>query len=100
MVTYEVTATVAPGLVEAYATYMKVQHIPDVLATGCFTGAVFEQADGTTFRARYQAASQERIDAYLREHTARLRDDFARHFPEGISFRRAVWTEQKRWTPR
>ena len=52
MVTYEVTAVVEPGLVEAYATYMRARHIADVLATGCFTGAVFERADATTFRAR------------------------------------------------
>lgn len=98
MVTYEVTAVVEPSLVEAYATYMRARHIADVLATGCFTGAVFERADATTFRARYQAASQAMVDAYLRDHTARLREEFAAHFPRGIVFSRAVWQEEKRWT--
>ena len=97
MVTYEVTAVVEPALVEAYASYMREKHIGDVLATGCFVGAVFERADQQTFRARYQARSQAMVDQYLREHTQRLRDDFAAHFPQGLSFSRAVWHEERRW---
>lgn len=98
MVTYEVTAVVEPALAEAYLTYMRAHHIAEVLGTGCFTGAVLERADQTTFRARYQAASQAMVDTYLRDHTARLREEFAAHFPRGIVFSRAVWQEDKRWT--
>ncbi len=97
MVTYEVTAVVEPSLVTAYADYMRRTHVADVLQTGCFSGAVFERMDATTFRARYQAESQAMVDRYLREHTGRLREAFAAHFPAGIAFSRAVWTEEQRW---
>ena len=96
MVTYEVTAVVEPRLVDAYVEYMRESHIAEVLATGCFVGAVFECADECTFRARYQAESGA-LDGYLSHHTARLREAFAGHFPAGIRFSRAVWTEQHRW---
>ena len=43
MVTYEVTTTVDPRLVEAYERFMRQVHIPDLLATGCFHGAALDQ---------------------------------------------------------
>jgi hypothetical protein len=97
MVTYEVTAIVEEQLQASYLEYMRGQHIPDVLATGCFVGAVFEQAEAGQFRVRYQADSQTRLEAYLREHTARLREKFNTHFPTGIAFGRQVWSEVARW---
>jgi len=48
------------------------------------------------YRNRYSVASQADLDRYLAEHTARLRDDFAAHFPEGLRITRAVWTELAR----
>lgn len=97
MITYEVTAVVDSRLADAYEAFMRETHIPEVLATGCFVGAVFERVEDTQFRTRYQADSQAGLNAYLGEHTARLRDDFARRFPQGVTLSRAVWTELERW---
>ncbi len=38
MVIYEITAVVEPSLVLQYEQYMLMRHIPDLLATGYFTG--------------------------------------------------------------
>lgn len=97
MVTYEVIAVVEEDLQASYLEYMRGKHIPEVLATGCFVGAVVEQAEAGRFRVRYQAASQAMLDAYWRDHTARLREDFRAHFPSGISLAREVWSEVIRW---
>lgn len=98
MVTYQVNAVVEPELLDAYERYMREQHIPDVWATGCFREASFERAGPGRYRVRYRAASEADLDRYLREHTARLRDDFAAHFPQGAELSREVWTELRRWS--
>jgi hypothetical protein len=97
VITYEVTAVVDSRLVAAYEDFMRRTHIPEVLATGCFVGAVFERVEDTQFRTRYQAATQAGLNAYLGEHTARLREEFTRRFPQGVTLSRAVWTELERW---
>ena len=97
MVTYEVVADVEPAARERYEAFMRERHIPDVFATGCFRAVAFEHAAGGRYRIRYQASSPDEVDRYLRDHTARLRADFAAHFPSGASLAREVWTELQRW---
>jgi hypothetical protein len=96
-VTYEVTTTVEPALVEAYERYMRVTHIPDLLATGCFHGAAFTRSAPGRYRIRYQAPAEADLERYLAEHAARLRDDFAAHFPRGITVSREVWVALQSW---
>lgn len=97
MITYEVTAIVDARLVNAYESFMRENHIPKVLETGCFAGAVFERVEDTQFRTRYQAESHEKLNSYLGGHTARLREEFTQEFPTGVTLSRAVWTELERW---
>ncbi|MGH7534248.1 MAG: DUF4286 family protein [Gemmatimonadales bacterium] len=97
MVTYEITATVDPSLVEAYERYMRQRHIPDLLATGCFQGAVFTRAAPGRYRVRYEAPSDADLERYLAEHAARLREDFASHFPAGVTLSREVWVAIQAW---
>lgn len=97
MVTYEVTTIVESRLVEAYERYMREVHIPDLLATGCFHGAAFTRSAPGRYRVRYEAPSQADLDRYLADHAARLRDDFASHFPTGITASREVWVAIQSW---
>lgn len=97
MVTYEVTTAVEAALAERYESFMRDTHIPEVFATGCFHAVSFERAASGRYRIRYQAASQDDLDRYLREHTARLRADFLAHFPTGATVSREVWIELQRW---
>jgi hypothetical protein len=97
MVTYTVTADVAPALVERYTQYMRGTHIPEVLASGAFTGAQFKQASLTRFRVSYFAKSQGELDRYLHELAAPLREDFTQHFPSGVVLTREHWTELQQW---
>ncbi len=97
MVIYEVTAVVEPQLVEAYELFMRREHIPHLLATGCFVGASLARSSAGRYRIRYDAESQAELDRYLATHAARLRDEFARHFPAGVTLAREVWTGVERW---
>ena len=96
IVSYEVTVDLAPALAEAFQAYMRGKHIPEILATGCFTGARFEQASPTRFRTCY-LGTRAGLDRYLAEHTAAFREDFLRHFPEGATASRDVWSGVQSW---
>lgn len=89
MLIYEVTATVDSELVADYERYMTEQHIPELLATGYFAAAFFAK-NGGQYRVGYHADSQELFEAYIANDAERLREDFAKHFPTGISVSRQV----------
>lgn len=92
MISYEVTIRLDdPALAAALETYMVGKHVPEVFATGCFLDAHFERSAPDTYRSRYTVASQEVLDRYVAEHAPRLREDFARHFPKGVTLTRGVW---------
>ena len=98
MIIYEVTAVVEARLAEAYERYMRQHHIPDVLASGCFQSADFASAAPGCYRMRYEAPTAEDLERYLATHAARLREDAASRFPEGVVLSREVWTAIERWS--
>lgn len=91
MTSYEVTVVVEPGLVEDFARYMFEQHIPEILATGCFRCIRFERAAEGRFRTRYETEDPGDLERYLSEHTARFRADFSARFPAGCTASRETW---------
>jgi hypothetical protein len=91
MVIYEVRAIVRPDLCEPYESYMTNLHIPDLLKTGYFSEASFERCGEGEYQIRYAAPSKDDLDMYLRDHAPRLREDFASHFPDGITLSRKEW---------
>ena len=97
MIAYEVTVELELGLVAAYERYMRERHIAEVLATGCFQGAVLSRSSPGRYRTSYIARTEDDLDRYLRTYTAAMRADFAAHFPAGVSLSREVWTEVERW---
>jgi hypothetical protein len=98
MVTYEITAEVALEITDRYERYMREHHIPDLLRTGCFSGASLSMSGPGRYRVRYEAASEEALERYLTEHAERLRADFAEHLPSGVRIDREVWNVLERWS--
>ncbi|MFZ1699535.1 MAG: DUF4286 family protein [Pyrinomonadaceae bacterium] len=90
MITYEITATVPAETLDAYDQYMIGQHIADVMATGCFTGATYYR-DGARRRTTYEAMDQESLDRYLKNDADRLRRHFAEQFHDSVTLTREVW---------
>ena len=97
MITYEVVVTTEPALAERFERYMRRTHIPEIMATGCFRSIRFERSSGTIFRTAYLADTRSSVDRYLRDHTARFRQDFQQHFPTGVVAERRVWEEVEEW---
>lgn len=97
IVMYEITAAVAPELIEKYEKYMREEHIPALLATGYFRAAKFTRSPDNRYRILYEARSQESLDKYLELDAPRLRADFQNHFPTGIKLSRENWQILNEW---
>lgn len=98
MIIYEVSGTVERELVAEYERYMREKHIPDVLATGSFSGASIVTADENRYRILYEVADDATLQRYLDERAPSLRADFASHFPTGVTLSRDVWRVLERWS--
>jgi hypothetical protein len=89
---YEVTATVAADQAAEFEKYMADEHIPEVLATGCFAAAYFaKEGNGNQYTTAYHVNTPEDLQRYLNQHTAKLRDDFFQRFGDSVkTFRRIL----------
>lgn len=86
---YNVTINVDDDVREEWLHWMRTVHIPDVMATGCFTEwrlcrLLMEEEKGTTYAIQYTAASMEDFERYQklyapelqRQHTEKFKDKF------------------------
>ncbi len=97
MIVYEVALDVRPDLEAAVVAYFRDRHLPDMFDTGCFRAIDFERLGPGQLRSRYQCDDQADLDRYLADHAASMRDDFARHFPDGATPSRTVWEILQSW---
>ncbi|HEY0459355.1 MAG TPA: DUF4286 family protein [Pyrinomonadaceae bacterium] len=98
MIIYEITATASADLAEQYEKYMRETHIPDLLATGFFSGARIARAGENRYRIQYEARDRQALDEYLATEAARLRADFMAHFAKGIEVTRENWDVLQSWS--
>ena len=97
MVTYEVTCEVDAARIGTYERFMREQHIPDLLVTGCFQGAELLRSAPGRYRVRYRVGSQADLDRYHSDHAPRLRAAFQSHLPEGVTLSRETWVTVQEW---
>ena len=93
---YEITAIVSIELADDYEKYMREIHIPDLMATGYFSGAFLTRAENR-FRIQYHAHDQNALDEYLKTDANRLRAHALSHFPEGVTLTRENWEILQTW---
>jgi len=93
---YEVTLECSAAIAPDVERWMRTAHIPDMLATGCFSAVHLDRADGR-LRTVYEAATQQRLDRYLDEYAAGMRDAFRQQFPDGVAVSREVWEQVQAW---
>ena len=81
MIVYNVTLHVELGINELWVRWMKEEHIPKVLATGCFTDHKFyrvmeeNQADGMTYAVQYFAPDLTAYFDYQNNHAPALQKE-------------------------
>ncbi len=70
MYIYNVTTNIELEIEKEWLDYMKEQHIPSMISTGCFTGAkltrvmVREEQGGKTFSIQYSVSDKETFKGY------------------------------------
>src|SRR5687767_13397119 len=79
MIVYNVTIKVDHSIAEAWFRWLRDEHIPDIIGTGCFTGATIlqlmetDESDGITYAVQYAADSKALYNRYIREHAEEMR---------------------------
>jgi hypothetical protein len=79
MIIYNVTVKPDAQIAAAWLHWMKVEHIPDVVNTGCFTHATLlrlietDDTDGPTYAIQYHANTKAGYDRYLQQYAEAMR---------------------------
>lgn len=94
MLVYNVTVKVAADIAEEWLRWLKTEHAPAIVATGCFDSfrvlRLLDQDDseGPTYAIQYHADSAAEYERYGADHAARFRQEsFARWGDRFIAFR-------------
>lgn len=94
MLVYNVTIKVAEQVAHDWLNWLQNEHIPEVMATGCFSKAgvfrLLEDAgeEGVTYVVQYFAGSRELYDRYMENHAGILRKkSFEKWGDKFIAFR-------------
>jgi Domain of unknown function (DUF4286) len=79
MIVYNVTTKVAKAIAREWLKWLKEEHIPDMIGTGCFNHAIIhrlletEDTEGPTFVVQYHAESKARYNLYLERYAGNMR---------------------------
>ncbi len=79
MLVYNITLKIDADIEKDWITWMKQEHIPEVMATTLFTENKFfklleqDESDGITYVIQYFTASKENYDRYIHEFSPTLR---------------------------
>jgi hypothetical protein len=77
MVLYNVTISIDVSVKDKWLNWMRTSHIPEVMATGCFTESRIsrvhgEEENGDTYAVTYLCPSMEMYDHYQSVHAPAL----------------------------
>jgi len=94
MIIYNVTIKVQDSIKEDWLSWLKEEHIPEIISTGCFTHANIMQllevddTEGPTYAVQYYAESKGLYNNYIENHAANMRQKaFAKWGNKFIAFR-------------
>ena len=79
MIVYNVTTKVAPAIQQDWLQWIKEEHIPDIINTGCFTHTTILQlletddSEGPTYAVQYFAESKSLHNIYVEKFAAQMR---------------------------
>lgn len=94
MIIYNVTIKVQDDIHEKWLQWLREEHIPEIIGTGCFTHAnIFELLEvdtdeGPTYAVQYIAESKAQYNLYIDKYAAALRQKaFQKWGDQFIAFR-------------
>ena len=85
MIIYSVTVTIEAAIVREWLDWMRRVHVPDVLRTGCFTGATIYKmleptSDEQTYVIQYQCSAIAEYQRYRDHFAAALQKEHSDRF--------------------
>ena len=94
MFIYNVTIKVQESIKNEWLHWLKEEHIPEVVGTGCFTHAVIlrlmevDDSEGPTYAIQYHAQSKALYNNYIENHAPGMRQkSFDKWGDKFIAFR-------------
>ena len=79
MIIYNVTVKLSADIADAWLQWIKEEHIPDIINTGCFKKATIlrlievDDSDGPTYAVQYQAESKADYHRYIEKFADSMR---------------------------
>lgn len=76
---YNVTVKIDWSIHDAWLQWMRTEHIPEIINTGCFTSSKLfriidiDETDGPTYAAQYIAENKFQYDNYINNYSQALR---------------------------
>lgn len=94
MILYNVTIKIITERKKDWESWMKVKHIPDVMATGCFSEFKLskmmgeDETQGITYAIQYLAPSRDHYMEYQAKHALRLQEEHKKRYEnQYVAFR-------------
>ncbi len=94
MVVYNVTIKVQEAIHTQWIHWLRDEHVPEVMATGCFTAARIlrllevDDSEGPTYTVQYEALSKATYNQYIEKHAGEMRQkSFDKWGNQFIAFR-------------
>ncbi len=92
MIIYNVTILIERTRKSEFLSWMRDQHIPEVLETGLFNQAIFSKLiteldsenQGITYATQYYCENYDKLNTYYEKHADRLRKEGADKFGEDM----------------
>lgn len=91
---YNVTCQVTHAIADKWLQWMKEEHIPDIIATGCFTHAIIlrllevDETAGLTYAVQYSSESKALYNHYIEQFAGEMRKKvFEKWGDQFIAFR-------------
>jgi hypothetical protein len=79
MFIYNVTTKITHAIHHNWLQWIKEEHIPDIINTGCFTGATIlrlletDESEGPTYAVQYIAESKAQYNKYIAQYAPKMR---------------------------
>lgn len=97
MIIYNVTVKVESAIAADWLIWLRQEHVPDVIGTGCFTGATvlqlidIDNTEGPTYAIQYKAESKAFYNLYIEKYADEMRrKSFEKWGNRFIAFRTAM----------
>ncbi len=104
MYIYNVTVNVEASILSQWETWMREQHIADVLATGLFSKCILhrvmvDEEQGVTFAVQYSAKDLQSIKLYQEMYAPELKQQTAQKFGDKCVAFRTILQEVQSFEP-